>query len=112
MTAADFEKVIDYEFKDKGLLQKLMLTLYKVGCRKAKHVFFQNKSNLEFFQKRKIVGENVILLPGSGVNTEKFSYMKYPENEKTNIVFYTSLYFIIPHHRFNVNIFADNCALS
>ncbi len=73
--------------EDEGLLQKLMLTLYKVGCRKAKHVFFQNKSNLEFFQKRKIVGENVILLPGSGVNTEKFSYMKYPENEKTNIVF-------------------------
>ena len=73
--------------EEEGLLQKLMLTLYKVGCRKAKCVFFQNKSNLEFFQKRKIVGENVILLPGSGVNTEKFTYMKYPESERTNIVF-------------------------
>ena len=73
--------------EDEGLLQKLMLTLYKVGCKKAKFVFFQNKSNLEFFQKRKIVGENVVLLPGSGVNTEKFTYMEYPEGEKTNIVF-------------------------
>ncbi len=73
--------------EEEGLLQKLMLTLYKVGCRKAKCVFFQNKSNLEFFQKHKIVGENVILLPGSGVNTEKFTYMKYPESERTNIVF-------------------------
>ena len=73
--------------EDEGILQKIMLMLYKVGCRKAKCVFFQNKSNLEFFQQKKIVGENVVLLPGSGVNTEKFSYMEYPQSEKTNIVF-------------------------
>lgn len=71
----------------KGLLQKLMLTLYKVGCRKAKCVFFQNKSNLEFFKNKKVVGDNVELLPGSGVNIEKFSYLDYPQSEKTNIVF-------------------------
>lgn len=71
----------------KGLLQKLMLTLYKVGCRKAKCVFFQNKSNLEFFKNKKVVGDNVELLPGSGVNIEKFSYLDYPKSEKTNIVF-------------------------
>lgn len=73
--------------EDEGLLQKLMLTLYKVGCRKAKCVFFQNKSNLEFFQKRNVVGDNVQLLPGSGVNIQKFSYLDYPQSEKTNIVF-------------------------
>ncbi len=73
--------------EDEGLLQKIMLMLYKIGCKKAKCVFFQNKSNLEFFKHKKIVGENVILLPGSGVNTEKFSYMEYPQSEKTNIVF-------------------------
>lgn len=71
----------------KGLLQKLMLTLYKVGCRKAKCVFFQNKSNLEFFKNKKVVGDNVELLPGSGVNIEKFYYLDYPQSEKTNIVF-------------------------
>lgn len=73
--------------EDEGLLQKLMLTLYKVGCRKAKCVFFQNKSNLEFFQQRNIVGDNVQLLPGSGVNIEKFSYLDYPQDGKINIVF-------------------------
>lgn len=73
--------------EDEGLLQKLMLTLYKVGCRKAKCVFFQNKSNLEFFKNKKVVGDNVELLPGSGVNIEKFSYLDYPQSEKTNIVF-------------------------
>ncbi len=73
--------------EDEGILQKLMLTLYKVGCKKAKCVFFQNKSNLDFFKKRNIVGDNVQLLPGSGVNIEKFSYLDYPQSEKTNIVF-------------------------
>ena len=73
--------------EDEGLLQKLMLTLYKVGCKKAKCVFFQNKSNLQFFQQRKVVGDNVQLLPGSGVNIDKFSYLEYPKSKKTNIVF-------------------------
>ena len=64
-----------------------MLTLYKVGCGKAKCVFFQNEANLEFFKSRGIVGDNVVLLPGSGVNVEKFSYLEYPGNDKANIVF-------------------------
>ncbi|MBQ8840659.1 MAG: glycosyltransferase family 4 protein [Clostridia bacterium] len=72
---------------DKGILQKLMLTLYKNGCRRAVCVFFQNKSNLEFFREKGVVKENVCLLPGSGVNVERFSYMDYPTEETTNIVF-------------------------
>ena len=72
---------------DKGLLQKLMLTLYKNGCKRAKCVFFQNKSNMEFFKEQGVVKENVQLLPGSGVNVEKFSYISYPEEEPTNITF-------------------------
>lgn len=72
---------------DRGILQKLMLFLYKKGVKKASCVFFQNKSNMEFFQKKKVVRENVMLLPGSGVNVERFSYMTYPEEEKANIVF-------------------------
>lgn len=73
--------------EDEGVLQKLMLTLYKVGCRKAECVFFQNKSNLEFFRQKNVVADNVQLLPGSGVNIEKFSYLEYPKEEKINIVF-------------------------
>lgn len=73
--------------EDEGLLQKIMLMLYKLGCRKAKCVFFQNKSNLEFFRQRNVVTDNVQLLPGSGVNIEKFSYIEYPQDEKINIVF-------------------------
>lgn len=73
--------------ENEGILQKIILMLYKAGCRKAKRVFFQNKSNLEFFQKRNIVGNNVELLSGSGVNIQRFSYLDYPQNEKINMVF-------------------------
>lgn len=72
----------------KGILQKIMLTLYKVGVRKTRCVFFQNRSNLEFFREKKVVSENARLLPGSGVNVTRFSYCDYPEQESdTNIVF-------------------------
>lgn len=73
--------------ENKGLLQKLMLMLYKKGCKKAKRVFFQNESNLEFFRKQKIVKDNVTLLPGSGVNVDRFSYLDYPDDGRVNILF-------------------------
>ncbi len=72
---------------DRGILQRLMLSLYKRGVKRAKCVFFQNKSNLEFFQSKGVVKKNAVLLPGSGVNVERFSYMTYPENEQVNLVF-------------------------
>ena len=76
------------EAEKKGVLQKIMLTLYRMGVKKARCVFFQNKSNREFFKDRKVILGNSRLLPGSGVNVTKFSYCEYPdEGEGTNIVF-------------------------
>lgn len=72
---------------NKGVLQKFMLLLYKKGIKKAKCVFFQNKANKEFFEKEKIISNTAELLPGSGVNVEKFAYMDYPEEGQINIVF-------------------------
>ena len=73
--------------EDKGILQKLMLWLYKQGLKKAKCVFFQNQANQDFFVKKKVVKGSTELLPGSGVNVERFCYVDYPEEEQTNIVF-------------------------
>lgn len=70
-----------------GIMQKLMLWLYKKGLKKAKCVFFQNRANEEFFKEKKVVSGNTQLLPGSGVNVEKFAYMEYPEKITTNLVF-------------------------
>lgn len=76
------------EAEKSGILQKIMLTLYRVGVRKARCVFFQNKSNREFFESKRVTRGNTRLLPGSGVNITKFSYREYPdESEDINIVF-------------------------
>lgn len=70
-----------------GLLQKITLFLYKKGLKKAKHVFFQNRANQEFFVDKKIVGDSYSLLPGSGVNVERFIYLDYPKMENISIAF-------------------------
>lgn len=70
-----------------GLLQKLMLFLYRKGLKKAQCVFFQNQANKDFFEKKKIVKGKTELLPGSGVNVDKFHYLDFPKGENINIVF-------------------------
>lgn len=71
----------------KSILQKITLSLYKKGVKKAKCVFFQNADNMKFFVDHGIVKSDYVLLPGSGVNLEKFSYVDYPTDETTNFVF-------------------------
>ena len=72
---------------DGGIMQKLMLWLYKNGLKKAQCVFFQNQDNERFFREKKIVSGKTELLPGSGVNVDKFAFIDYPEEAKVNIVF-------------------------
>lgn len=69
-----------------GLLQKITIPLYRYGLRKAQMVFFQNISNRDFMVERKMV-KNYDLLPGSGVNLEKFTVQPYPQGETVDFVF-------------------------
>ncbi len=71
----------------KSLLQKICLFLYKKGLRKAKKVFFQNRDNLDFMLSHKVVRDNYDLLPGSGVNLQRFSPSEYPNGNEINFVF-------------------------
>lgn len=62
-----------------GILKSFVSSLYRLGLRKAKTVFFQNNSNLDYCTSNKIVThEKAKLLPGSGVNLSKFNYLDYP----------------------------------
>ncbi len=70
-----------------GLLQKITLFLYKIGLKKSKNVFFQNESNQKFFLENKIVKGKNDLLPGSGVNIERFAYAEYPTNDAIKLLF-------------------------
>jgi galacturonosyltransferase len=62
-----------------GFMQKITLFLYKRAMKKAKTIFFQNVGNLEFMQKHGIAKNNAILLPGSGVNLQRYYYIPYKE---------------------------------
>jgi len=70
-----------------GMMQKLALILYQVGFRKITKVFFQNEENRRFFESHKLALGKHDLLPGSGVNLEKFSALEYPLSETIEFAF-------------------------
>lgn len=69
--------------ENKGLIQKLTIFLYRVAFRKIGCLFFQNKTNMQFFKEKNIVVKNQRLLPGSGVNLSHFKILPYPLSEET-----------------------------
>lgn len=64
-----------------GVMQKLLLTLYKFGLRKAQKVFFQNESNRDFMLSKGVVKCKYDVLPGSGVNLDEHRAEAYPYDE-------------------------------
>jgi len=70
-----------------GMMQKITLPLYKYGLRKAKKVFFQNQANLDFMLSHKAIKSEYELIPGSGVNLERFPLLDYPEGDNVSFVF-------------------------
>lgn len=71
-----------------GWLQRLTILLYKVGLRKARMVFFQNKANMEFCERHGMVKGKTRLIPGSGVNLQHHALQEYPaENEPVIFIF-------------------------
>ncbi len=63
-----------------GVLQKLVLALYRRSFRKAPRVFFQNPMNSELMTLLGVVRrDQIVLVPGSGVNLEKHRLEPYPE---------------------------------
>ena len=60
-------------FINQNLITKLVKFLYKISQRKATKIFFQNKDDYHLFLNEKLVDKNKCdILPGSGVDTEKF----------------------------------------
>lgn len=75
-------------FENGGALKKLVIVMNKIGCKKAKVVFFENEENRQIFIKEKIVKENqTCRLNGAGVNLEKYQVAPYPSGEKIKFLF-------------------------
>lgn len=64
-----------------GILQPLMISLYRKAAKKANCVFFQNEQNRDFFIQHKMYNGHYRMIPGSGVNLDKWKYMDYPSDE-------------------------------
>ena len=61
-----------------GLLQKLIVLLYRLGLKKASCVFFQNRGNRDFMQKKGCLSGKSRIIPGSGVNLSAHLPQEYP----------------------------------
>lgn len=70
-----------------GLMQKISLLLYKIGLRKAQKVFFQNTENRDFLISHGVVKGSYDMLPGSGVNLERYKVTPYRDGETTDFAF-------------------------
>jgi galacturonosyltransferase len=70
-----------------GFLQSFTSFLYKHALKNAQKVFFQNKENQAFFEKKRIALGKHGLLPGSGVNLSKFQPLEYPPDDTIEFVF-------------------------
>lgn len=77
--------------ENKGWKQILTTVLYKIAFKKVKTIFFQNAENMQFFIDRKLYPQKHKLLPGSGVNLERFKLCEYPTDDVVNFVFVSRL---------------------
>lgn len=69
-------------FENGGMVQKLVVFLYRLSLKKATCVFFQNQKNREVFEQFRIHGKKARIVQGSGVNLDKHCFEEYPSKEK------------------------------
>lgn len=70
-----------------GIAQYFFLRLYRYVFKDVFRVFLQNTYNQELFWQKEIVHGNDVLLPGSGVNLEKFIPLPFPSSDTIEFAF-------------------------
>jgi len=64
-------------FLEQSLISKVAIWLYRFAFRFPKKIFFQNREDRELFIEKKLVKKDISdVLPGSGIDLEKFSPQK------------------------------------
>ena len=77
--------------ENKGWKQAVTLMLYRFSFQKVQTIFFQNEENMKFFRDRNLFVKKHKLLPGSGVNLNRFVACDYPAGETIDFVFVSRL---------------------
>lgn len=72
----------------KGLLQKFLILMYRYAMQEEHTIFFQNSHGKDFFVENNIGEEcQYYVLPGSGVNLERFKMLPYPKDDVVRFFF-------------------------
>ena len=76
-------------FEKENAIKKLVCFLYKISCKRAKVVFFENEENKQIFIEHHLIREEqAYRLNGAGVNLEDYPYTEYPnEGEQIRFLF-------------------------
>ena len=75
-------------FLKNHLVNKLSIILYKIALKKSKYVLFHNPSDSQLFIKNRITkNNNSYVIPGSGIDLNKFNYSEHRISEKKTINF-------------------------
>lgn len=70
-------------FLKNNLVSAVAMFLYKISFRFPKKVFFQNPDDLKLFLDKKLVPAHTVdLIPGSGIDLEKFKPVPFQRNKK------------------------------
>lgn len=73
--------------ENKGLIQKIIVLLYRVAFKKIHCLFFQNTENMQFFIDKNLAVGKHRLIPGSGVNLNYFKVLDYPSDKTIEFAF-------------------------
>ena len=70
-------------FENGGIVKKIIVGFYKIVLNSARFVFFQNEANKEKILSAKIIKhKRYKVIPGSGVNLERFYFAECPTKDK------------------------------
>ncbi|PAD40400.1 glycosyltransferase family 4 protein [Terribacillus sp. 7520-G] len=73
--------------ENRGIMQKVLISMYKIAYKKAKCIFIQNEENKLFLENNKILSQKQKVIPGSGVNIHKFLLTDYPNSDIIEFVY-------------------------
>ena len=75
-------------FQSKGAMLKAFIGMYKIACKKAKTVIFENCDNMQTFLDYGIVKkEQCLLNNGAGVNLDEYQFTPYPDDKEIRFLF-------------------------
>lgn len=80
---------LGYVFMKRSLLTRFIVKLYKFAFSNLSHIVFQNSADKKIFIRKQILSPaaQVVQLPGSGVNLDKFPFVGYTNQVNDEDVF-------------------------